>query len=151
MPDATPARILVVDDTIGTRYSLVRMLQKARYEVREATTGKEALRLAAERPDLIILDINLPDVDGYEVCRQVKSDPVDVVDTRHAHVGDLCGHREPRHGPRTRRRRLPDLADRTAGADRAHRGAVAHEARRARGPRQGGAACGSPYRASPRP
>jgi PAS domain S-box-containing protein len=75
MPDTTPARILVVDDTIGTRYSLVRMLQKARYDVREATTGNQALELAAERPDLIILDINLPDVDGYEVCRQVKSDP----------------------------------------------------------------------------
>jgi PAS domain S-box-containing protein len=75
MPDATPARILVVDDTLGTRYSLVRMLQKARYDVREATTGKEALRLALEGPDLIILDINLPDVNGYEVCRQVKSDP----------------------------------------------------------------------------
>jgi PAS domain S-box-containing protein len=75
MPDATPVRILVVDDTTGTRYALVRMLQKARYQVLEATTGKEALQLAAEHPDLIILDINLPDVDGYEVCRQVKSDP----------------------------------------------------------------------------
>jgi PAS domain S-box-containing protein len=75
MPDANPARILVVDDTEGTRYSLVRMLQRAQYHVSEATTGSEALRLSAEKPDLIILDINLPDLDGFEVCRRVKGNP----------------------------------------------------------------------------
>src|SRR5262245_3682339 len=76
MPEATPTRILVVDDTEGTRYALVRMLRKAEYEVHEATTGGQALQVAAaERPDLIILDINLPDLDGYEVCKQVKTDP----------------------------------------------------------------------------
>jgi CheY-like chemotaxis protein len=70
-----PASILVVDDAEATRYTLARMLRKARYEVREAGTGGEALRLAAEQPDLIILDINLPDLSGHEVRRRLKADP----------------------------------------------------------------------------
>jgi PAS domain S-box-containing protein len=52
------------------------MLQKARYEVTEAATGRDALRLAAEKPDLVILDVGLPDLSGYEVCRKIKADPV---------------------------------------------------------------------------
>jgi PAS domain S-box-containing protein len=51
------------------------MLQRAKYHVSEATTGSDALRLSAEMPDLIILDINLPDLDGFEVCRRVKNNP----------------------------------------------------------------------------
>jgi PAS domain S-box-containing protein len=70
-----PTSILVVDDAEASRYTLVRMLQKAHYEVREAASGKEALRLAAEQPDLIILDINLPDLTGHEVRRQLKGAP----------------------------------------------------------------------------
>jgi signal transduction histidine kinase len=58
------------------RYSLVRSLQDAGYNVVEARTGKEALMLAANAPDLITLDVNLPDMTGFQVCRQLKSDPV---------------------------------------------------------------------------
>jgi PAS domain S-box-containing protein len=75
MAESKTARILVVDDNEGMRYAMVRMLQKAGYHVREASTGTQALRLAADDTDLIILDINLPDVDGYEVCRIVKAAP----------------------------------------------------------------------------
>jgi PAS domain S-box-containing protein len=70
-----PTTILVVDDKEGTRYTVARLLQRSQYAVREAGTGADALRLAAEKPDLIILDVNLPDVSGYEICRRVKADP----------------------------------------------------------------------------
>jgi PAS domain S-box-containing protein len=75
MPDNAPATIVVVDDKEGTRYTLARLLRKAGYVVREAATGEEALRLAADKPDLIVLDIKLPDINGLEVCRRVKADP----------------------------------------------------------------------------
>ncbi len=70
-----PITILLVDDKDWTRYTVSRLLQSERYVVREAPTGADALKLAAQKPDLIILDVNLPDLDGYEVCRRIKSDP----------------------------------------------------------------------------
>jgi signal transduction histidine kinase len=69
------SRILTVDDNDAMRYSLVRSLQDAGYNVVEARTGQEALTLAAQAPDLITLDVNLPDMTGFQVCRQLKSDP----------------------------------------------------------------------------
>ncbi len=68
-------KILAVDDNEALRYSLVRSLQDAGYQVIEAKTGSEALALASQLPDLITLDVNLPDVHGFEVCRQIKSNP----------------------------------------------------------------------------
>ena len=70
-----PTTILLVDDKDWTRYTVSRLLRSERYVVREAPTGADALRLAAQKPDLIILDIKLPDLDGYEVCRRIKADP----------------------------------------------------------------------------
>ena len=72
----TPQTILAVDDNDAFRYSVVRRLRDAGFYVTEAATGAEALRLAREEPVLITLDINLPDIDGFEVCRRLKSDPV---------------------------------------------------------------------------
>ncbi len=69
-------RILTVDDNEALRYSLVRSLRDAGFQVIEARTGKEALAMAAELPDLITLDVNLPDISGFQVCRQLKADPV---------------------------------------------------------------------------
>jgi signal transduction histidine kinase len=69
------SKILTVDDNDAMRYSLVRSLKDAGYNVIEARTGKEALAMAAEAPDLITLDVNLPDMSGFQVCRQLKSDP----------------------------------------------------------------------------
>ena len=75
MPEQPPATILIVDDTEASRYAVSRILRKARFAVHEAATGEDALRLAAEKPDLVILDVNLPDMSGYEVCRRIKADP----------------------------------------------------------------------------
>ena len=68
-------RILVVDDHSYSRYAASRALRAAGYEVSEAATGAEALRLARLQPDLILLDIRLPDLNGFEVCRQLRQDP----------------------------------------------------------------------------
>jgi DNA-binding response OmpR family regulator len=66
--------ILVVDDRPDTRYTLVRMLAGAGYDVRETASGRDALRLARIPPDLIVLDIALQDIDGFEVVRRLKAD-----------------------------------------------------------------------------
>jgi CheY-like chemotaxis protein len=68
--------ILVVDDRPEGRYVTVRTLMAAGYDVRETATGRDALRLARMSPDLIVLDVVLPDMDGFEVCRRLKSDVI---------------------------------------------------------------------------
>jgi PAS domain S-box-containing protein len=66
-------RLLNVDDYVPARYARTQALIRAGYEVVEAGTGAEALRIVAEeRPDLVILDVNLPDLDGFEVCRRIR-------------------------------------------------------------------------------
>jgi signal transduction histidine kinase len=65
--------ILVVDDTEAARYSKARTLRQAGFEVIEAATGGDALRAVGERmPRLVVLDVRLPDISGWEVCRQLK-------------------------------------------------------------------------------
>lgn len=71
----TRTTILTVDDNEALRYSLVRTLLDAGYHVLEAKTGKEALALVTTMPDLVTLDVNLPDIDGFKVCQTIKSDP----------------------------------------------------------------------------
>ena len=66
--------ILVVDDRPDARYALVRILEGAGYDVRETASGRDALRLARMIPDLIVLDIALQDMDGFEVCRTLRSE-----------------------------------------------------------------------------
>jgi len=67
--------VLVVDDTPGNRYTAGRVLRGAGMRVTEAETGAEALRFAKAQPDLIVLDIRLPDMTGYDVCQRLKADP----------------------------------------------------------------------------
>jgi two-component system, NtrC family, sensor kinase len=67
--------ILVVDDRPANRYSSVHALTRAGFRVTEAATGKEALELAKQVPAAILLDVKLPDILGYEVCRRIKSNP----------------------------------------------------------------------------
>jgi two-component system KDP operon response regulator KdpE len=67
------ARVLVVDDEVQVRRILRVSLGASGYEVLEANSGKEALGQAAlSRPDMIVLDVGLPDVDGLEVLRQLR-------------------------------------------------------------------------------
>ncbi len=68
--------LLNINDNDANRYAVTRMLRASGFQVVEGGTGAEALRLAAEvLPDLIILDVKLPDLNGIEVCRRLKSDP----------------------------------------------------------------------------
>lgn len=70
------ARILVVDDREANRYILRRVLERAGYQCEQASTGRAALESVRSLPDLAILDVNLPDLSGSDVCRQIKNDPV---------------------------------------------------------------------------
>ena len=73
MPDKT---ILIVDDTPANIAAALAIL-KDQYRTRVATSGAKALEHAgaADKPDLILLDVTMPDMDGYEVCGRLKADP----------------------------------------------------------------------------
>ncbi|MCK6579153.1 MAG: response regulator transcription factor [Anaerolineae bacterium] len=83
MNDAAPenALVLVVDDEKAIRYSVSRTLQKAGYEVIEASSGEEALTLLAEHPaDVVLTDIRMPEgLDGVELLRRIKAVDTDIV------------------------------------------------------------------------
>jgi signal transduction histidine kinase len=71
----TNGTVLVVDDVADARDLVSTILTMGGYEVVEAATGREALQRVEDEPDLIILDVHLPDIDGFEVCRRIKSNP----------------------------------------------------------------------------
>src|SRR5512136_1791978 len=67
------SRILLVDDEISIQRALVPLLRSRGYEIEAASTAKDALAAIEERsPDLVILDLGLPDMDGLEVCTRVR-------------------------------------------------------------------------------
>ena len=72
-------RVLIIncDDTVDTRYAKTRILRRAGYDVIECGTGTEALQKTRElMPQLVLLDVQLPDMSGLEVCRRIKEDAV---------------------------------------------------------------------------
>ena len=88
------ARILLIEDNVQNRYLATFLLEQNGFEVIQAENGPAGLELAArERPDLILLDIQLPGMDGHAVARALKADPVlksipIVAVTSYAMVGD---------------------------------------------------------------
>jgi PAS domain S-box-containing protein len=90
--------ILHVDDDERTRWLLSQVLQHEGYRVLEASNGSEALLQVAAQPDLVILDIHLPDMDGYEVCQKIKATPTTAsIPVLHL-SGHLVGAEDRAHG-----------------------------------------------------
>jgi len=84
-----PTRILVVDDFHDNREMYAAYLRFAGFIVDEAVTGAEAIEKAlATRPNLIVMDLSLPEMDGWEATRRLKSDPK----TEHILVVVVSGH-----------------------------------------------------------
>ena len=74
-PPSTPEEILVVDDTPASLRLLTELLAKEGYRIRPASDGALALKsVAAKAPELVLLNVSMPDMDGYEVCRRLKAD-----------------------------------------------------------------------------
>ena len=95
MVDSDAPTLLVVDDEPEINKLVARIFEKRGYRVNSALDGAEALAsVARDRPDLIMLDLNLPKIDGWEVCRRLKSDPatraipIIMLTAAHANVDD---------------------------------------------------------------
>lgn len=70
-----PPRVLFVEDDLGKRYVIARQLRAANFEIVEATTGAEALATLTPEFDIAILDMKLPDMYGWDICRRIKENP----------------------------------------------------------------------------
>ena len=91
--------ILVVDDYIDSREMSAEYLSVCGFRTEQAGTGEEALRKATETlPNVILMDLTLPDIDGIEVTRRLKADPK----TKDIAVIALTGHGEGEHSERAR-------------------------------------------------
>nr|WP_253261987.1 response regulator [Ramlibacter montanisoli] len=73
--DRSVHTVLVVDDNPATRYSTGRVIRAAGFRTAEAGSGSEALELIARGVSAVVLDVHLPDIDGFEVCRMIRANP----------------------------------------------------------------------------
>lgn len=95
----SPRLALIVDDDRDSREALAVLLTWAGHGVRLAVDGAEALRLAEQfRPEMVFLDIVLPGLDGYEVCRRLRRSPT----FEHARIVAVSGLSGPAHESRCR-------------------------------------------------
>ncbi len=122
------ARVLVVDDVPANVKLLEARLSAEYFDVVTAMNGTEALAICDKAEcDIVLLDVMMPDMDGFEVCRRIKANkkthhiPVVMVTALELPIGS-------RQGAVRGRRRLPDQAGVGRGADRARALAVATEA-----------------------
>ena len=91
MPAKLPARILVVDDLAASAETLMTLLEMEGFEVRVASEGMAALKIAEEfRPDVVLLDIGLPGMNGFEVAHRLRTQP----ESREALLIALTGYGE---------------------------------------------------------
>ena len=82
-------RILIVDDDLQIQKLLAKMLSSGKYETETASSGFEAGAMVVKfKPDLIILDLFMPEMSGFDVCRQIKKDP----ETSHIKILVLTGY-----------------------------------------------------------
>lgn len=77
MPERQTQRTILVVDDVATNISVLRGILSPMYAIKVATSGRLALALASRdpKPDLVLLDVMMPEMDGYETCRQLKSNP----------------------------------------------------------------------------
>lgn len=92
MNTTTTGQILIIDDNDVNRYGTARILRSAGYESIEAASGQEGVVKSLQRPELVLLDVNLPDIDGFQVCKMLRSDPrtadIPIVHTSATFVSD---------------------------------------------------------------
>jgi two-component system cell cycle response regulator DivK len=87
-------KVLVIEDNEKNRYLISFLLKGAGYDVIEAITGEEGVKMAIrERPDVVLMDIQLPGIDGYETTRRIRASPADtkvpiIALTSYAMTGD---------------------------------------------------------------
>src|SRR5207249_1563474 len=94
-----PRRILVVDDTVDAAESLAKLLELTGHDVRTARDGPAALEAARiYRPEVVLLDIGLPGMDGYEVARRLRKQPA----TEHVRLVALTGYGQAEDRRRSR-------------------------------------------------
>lgn len=75
MSELSP-KVLFIEDDVGKRYVIARQLRTYGFEVDEAATGREGLAMLSTTYDLVILDVRLPDIHGWEIAQQIKADPL---------------------------------------------------------------------------
>jgi CheY-like chemotaxis protein len=96
-------RVLVVDDNEDYADGVALLLRRSGYEVEVAYGGPEALQLAVKfRPDVVVMDIGMPGMDGYEVASRMRQDP----DLEGMRLVGVSGYREEAEGPRSRAARF---------------------------------------------
>ena len=87
----SPKRVLIVEDNLDSVHSLVLLLQDMGHHVDYAINGYAALALAKRmRPDFVLLDLGLPGLDGFDVCKRIKSDPA----LQSARIIAITGYRQ---------------------------------------------------------
>ena len=89
---AAPLDVLIADDDALLRATMRALLEQHGYTCAEAGDGREAVAVARRRhPQCVLLDLTMPELDGFAVARQLRSDPT----TRRAHIHCLTGHTDP--------------------------------------------------------
>jgi PAS domain S-box-containing protein len=102
-PASPPLRVLVVDDNVDYAHSVATLLRASGYEIGVAHTGPEALAVAVDdRPDVVILDIGLPGMDGYEVARRIRQNP----DLKDLQLVGVSGYPQETDSPRSQAARF---------------------------------------------